>query len=155
MHLSLLCIVIGVIYFRMEEIKTLYKFRPDEIFRRITVTSLATLMIECSKLEYQQEDSARLSRFVIKSGVHVLLVSLFGMPILWSISHFFGIPNIFLVDQISFWYTKIFFGRPKIHRDWPKIPWNWTIFFWSTKKKWEKDRTIGWSRDWPKPHGRD
>ena len=48
----------------MEEIKTLYKFRPDEIFRRITVTSLATLMIECSKLEYQQEDSARLTRFV-------------------------------------------------------------------------------------------
>merc|ERR1711971_131745 len=46
---------------KMEEIKTLYKFRPDEIFRRITVTSLATLMIECSKLEYQQEDSARLT----------------------------------------------------------------------------------------------
>ena len=64
MHLSFLFIVIGVIYFRMEEIKTLYKFRPDEIFRRITVTSLATLMIECSKLEYQQEDSARLSRYI-------------------------------------------------------------------------------------------
>jgi hypothetical protein len=46
---------------KMEEIKTYYKFRPDEIFRRITVTSLATLMIECSKLEYQQEDSARLT----------------------------------------------------------------------------------------------
>ena len=70
MHLSLLCIVIGVIYFRMEEIKTLYKFRPDEIFRRITVTSLATLMIECSKLEYQQEDSARLTRFVTKIYLH-------------------------------------------------------------------------------------
>ena len=56
----------NIFFFRMEEIKTLYKFRPDEIFRRITVTSLATLMIECSKLEYQQEDSARLTRFVTK-----------------------------------------------------------------------------------------
>jgi len=46
---------------RMEEIKTYYKFRPDEIFRRITVTSLATLMIESSKLEYQEEDSERLT----------------------------------------------------------------------------------------------
>jgi len=46
---------------KMEEIKTYYKFRPDEIFRRITVTSLATLMIECSKLEYQEEDSDRLT----------------------------------------------------------------------------------------------
>ena len=54
--------------FRMEEIKTYYKFKPDEIFRRITVTSLATLMIECSKLEYQEEDSDRLTRFVIKTG---------------------------------------------------------------------------------------
>jgi len=44
---------------RMEEIKTYYKFRPDEIFRRITVTSLATLMIESSKLEYQEEDWKR------------------------------------------------------------------------------------------------
>ena len=30
---------------RTEEIKTYYKFRPDEIFRRINVTSLTTLMI--------------------------------------------------------------------------------------------------------------
>ena len=46
---------------RTEEIKTYYKFRPDEIFRRINVTSLTTLMIECSKLEYQEEDSERLT----------------------------------------------------------------------------------------------
>jgi len=46
---------------RMEEIKTYYKFRPDEIFRRVTVTSLATLMIESSKLEYQEEDAERLT----------------------------------------------------------------------------------------------
>ena len=32
----------------------------------------------------------------------------------------------FLVDQKRFWYTKKKFGRPK-------IPWDWTIFFWSTK----------------------
>ena len=44
----------------MDEIRQYYKFRPDEIFRRITVTSLVTLMVEVSKLEYQQEDSKRL-----------------------------------------------------------------------------------------------
>ena len=47
-------------YFRMEEIRQYYKFRPDEIFRRITVTSLVTLMVEVSKLEYQEEDAQRL-----------------------------------------------------------------------------------------------
>ena len=56
----------------MEEIKTYYKFRPDEIFRRITMTSLATLMIETSKLEYQEEDAERLSRCVIKSQISYL-----------------------------------------------------------------------------------
>lgn len=45
---------------RMEEIRQYYKFRPDEIFRRITVTSLVTLMVEVSKLEYQEEDAQRL-----------------------------------------------------------------------------------------------
>jgi hypothetical protein len=57
------------------------------------------------------------------------LVSLFGIPDVWSISHFFGIPKFFLVDQI------FFFG-------WPK--------------KWEIDWTIGIpkKRDWPKVHGR-
>ena len=44
----------------MEEMKTYYKFRPDEIFRRVTVTNLVTLMLEVSKLEYQEEDSHRL-----------------------------------------------------------------------------------------------
>ena len=46
----------------MDEIRQYYKFRPDEIFRRITVTSLVTLMVEVSKLEYQQEDSKRLDK---------------------------------------------------------------------------------------------
>lgn len=46
---------------RMEEIRQYYKFRPDEIFRRITVTSLVTLMLEVSKLEYQEEDAERLT----------------------------------------------------------------------------------------------
>jgi hypothetical protein len=45
----------------MEDIRHFYKFRPDEIFRRVTVTSLVTLMLEVSKLEYQQEDSEKLA----------------------------------------------------------------------------------------------
>lgn len=47
---------------RLEEIRQYYKFRPDEIFRRITVTSLVTLMLEVSKLECQEEDLERLSQ---------------------------------------------------------------------------------------------
>ena len=54
------------------------------------------------------------------SGVHVLLVSLFGIPIVQSISHFFGRPKKALVDQKKvwyrkkkIWYTKMKFGRPK------------------------------------------
>ena len=39
--------------FRMEELRQYYRFRPDEIFRRVTVSSLVGLMIEVSKLEYQ------------------------------------------------------------------------------------------------------
>jgi len=46
---------------KMEEMKTYYKFRPDEIFRRVTVTSLVTLMLEQSKLEYQEDDSEKLN----------------------------------------------------------------------------------------------
>ena len=49
----------------------------------------------------------------------------------WSTKFLFGIPKLFLVDQI-------FFGLPKIPRDCPKIPWDWTIFFWSTKKNEKK-----------------
>ena len=48
------------------------------------------------------------------SGVHVLLVSLFGIPIVRSMSHFFGrpifflvrIPNFFLVTKLFLWSTK-------------------------------------------------
>ena len=81
------------------------------------------------------------------SVVHVLLVSLFGRPIVRSISHFlvdqffflvdqkpishfFGRPIfflptknhflMFLVDQFFFWSTKFIFGQPKKN--------------WSTKK---------------------
>jgi len=39
--------------FRMEELRQFYRFRPDEVFRRVTVTSLVGLMIEVSKLEFQ------------------------------------------------------------------------------------------------------
>ena len=40
----------------MQEAGQYYRFRPDEIFRRITVTSLVSLMLEQSKLEAQQRD---------------------------------------------------------------------------------------------------
>ena len=43
----------------MQEVSQFYRFRPDEIFRRITVTSMVQLMLEQSKLEIQEDDQAR------------------------------------------------------------------------------------------------
>ena len=40
----------------MQEAGQYYRFRPDEIFRRITITSLVNLMLEQSKLEIQEKD---------------------------------------------------------------------------------------------------
>ncbi len=41
----------------MDEIRQYYKIQPDEIFRRISITSLVSLMLEVSKLEYQIADT--------------------------------------------------------------------------------------------------
>ena len=43
----------------MQEVSQFYRFRPDEIFRRITVTSMVQLMLEQSKLDIQESDQAR------------------------------------------------------------------------------------------------
>ena len=45
-----------MLFFRMQEVSQYYRFRPDEIFRRITVTSMVSLMLEQSKLEIQEKD---------------------------------------------------------------------------------------------------
>ena len=42
----------------MEEVRQYYKFRPDEVFRRVTVNSLLALMLEVAKLEIQEADEA-------------------------------------------------------------------------------------------------
>jgi len=41
---------------KMQEAGHYYRFRPDEIFRRITATSMVSLMLEQSKLEIQEND---------------------------------------------------------------------------------------------------
>ena len=64
---------------------------------------------------------------VYQSGVHVLLVSLFGIPIFLLISNFFGRPK-------KIWYTKKKFGRPKKYLVYQKK---------LRPKKWEIDQTIG------------
>ena len=84
--------------------------------------------------------------FTNNSGVNVLLVILFGIPIVRSISHF-------LVDQKTIWSTKKKLVCQK------KI--------WHTKKKFgqpkkefgrQKNETLTgqlvYQRDWPKVHGR-
>ena len=55
----------------------------------------------------------------------------------------FGRPKKNLVDQKKFWYTKKKFVQPKITRDWPKIPWDRTIFFGRPKKM--RKRPDNWS----------
>jgi len=42
---------------RIEEIHQYYKFRPDEIFRRININSLVSLIIEVNKLEHQLDEN--------------------------------------------------------------------------------------------------
>lgn len=42
--------------FRVEEVRQFYKFRPDEIFRRVHLNNLVNLMIEVSKLEMHKSD---------------------------------------------------------------------------------------------------
>ena len=42
----------------MEEVRHYYKFKPDEVFRRVTVNSLLALMLEVAKLEIQEADEA-------------------------------------------------------------------------------------------------
>ena len=66
--------------------------------------------------------------FIDFSGVHVLLVGLFGIPIVRSISHLFGRPKKNLVNQKNVWYAKKNFAYQK------KI--------WSTKKMWN------WPDNW-------
>ena len=103
----------------------------------------------------------------------------------WSVSWSTNCPvffSFFLVDQKkncpvsgnfwsvsgNFWYTKKKFGQPKkilVHQKeiWStknsqrltKNSLRLDNFFLVDQKKWEKDRTIGRPRDWPKPHGRD
>ena len=48
-----------LLFCRMQEVSQFYRFRPDEIFRRITVTSMVQLMLEQSKLDIQESDQAR------------------------------------------------------------------------------------------------
>ena len=66
----------------------------------------------------------------------------------WSTKFLFGILKFFLVNQIFFWLTK---NSQRLTKNSLRLD----NFFLVDQKKWEKDRTIGWPRDWPKPHGRD
>ena len=67
----------------------------------------------------------------------------------------FGQPNFFLVYQNFFGGTKFFFWSTKNSQRLTKNSLRLDNFFLVDQNKWEKDRTIGRPRDWPKPHGRD
>ena len=95
----------------------------------------------------------------LSMGVHVVLVSLFGRPTVWSIFHFFGRAqeNCPVSKTRKFLFVQSFLkiGHSLISRLDKKnyvrgqqkmtCLWDWTIFFWPTKK-WEINRTIGLSR---------
>lgn len=49
---------------KLDEIHHFYKFRNDEIFRRITVNNLVSLMVEVGKLEYQLKPDLDLSQTI-------------------------------------------------------------------------------------------
>ena len=117
------------------------------------------------------------------SPILVVLVSLLVDQLSSLFLIFFGQPKKNLSSLRSFLFTLLNFLSSLFQkmRNWPD---NWSakrltkttfskktgqkiqeseqkrsetgqIFFWSTKKKWEIDRTIGRPKDWPKPHGRD
>ena len=49
---------------RLDELHQLYKFRSDEVFRRLTIDNLVSLVLEVNKLEYQlRPSSAKESAF--------------------------------------------------------------------------------------------
>ena len=56
---------------------------------------------------------------------------------------FFCIPKFFFVNQISFWYTKLFFGLP-----------NLSPLFFGRPKNEKLAGQLVYQRDWPKVHGR-
>ena len=57
-----------MLIFRMQETSQYYRFRPDELFRRITVTSMVSLMLEQSKLEIQEKDERNASQNIGSSS---------------------------------------------------------------------------------------
>ena len=78
------------------------------------------------------------------SGVYVLLVSLFGIPIVQSISHFFGWLKWNLVYQKEIWSTK------------KEIWWTQKIYHKKNLVDQKNEKLTGqlvYQRDWPKVHG--
>lgn len=63
---------------RLEELHQLYKFRSDEVFRRVTVDNLVSLMIEVNKLEYQLRPSIREEKTVLDGDTNGSVVLLPG-----------------------------------------------------------------------------
>ena len=66
----------------------------------------------------------------------------------WSNKKKFNWPKKILVYQKEIWLTK---SSQQLTKNSLRLD----KFFLVDQKKWEKDRTIGRPRDWPKPHGRD
>ena len=115
------------------------------------------------------------------SGVHVLLVSLLVDQLSGLFLIFLVDQKIIVLSQkpdkiffVSLWFFLVslwFFCSPSTRETDQKnsetdqknseTDQNFFVrslrldnYFWSTKKKREIDRTIGWPRDWPKVHGR-
>ena len=73
------------------------------------ITEMVNVLVLKIKLSYL------LSKYINTRGIHVILVSFFGQPIVWSISNFFGRPN----ENCPISETgQFFWGQPKKVRNW-------------------------------------
>ena len=97
------------------------------------------------------------SFFLVNQKKFVQSQGIFGQSLI-----FFGKALIFFFSLVwklvTLWYqrvTKLQTRLTKKNQRLTKNSLRLDNFFLVDQKKWEKDRTIGWPRDWPKPHGRD
>ena len=107
--------------------KKTHRARPVRVHSQLIKKRLEHILL------YLSWPGSQCAMFAVYSGVHVLLVSLFGRSIVRSISHFFGRPILFLVDQKP---ISNFFGRPiffLVNQKPFSQGFCQPIFFWSNK----------------------
>ena len=70
---------------RLEEVHQFYKFRHDEVFRRVNINNLVSLIVEQTKLEYQLNPPLSL-RIVLKRKWLLKMIIILNLTIVLSMN---------------------------------------------------------------------